>query len=84
MAKKLFNDYTVECHGMLVGFVWDDRLFLKFTPEGMSHMGDFTLKRPFPGAKPCLVVPRECWSDELWLMELVKKTLAGLAPQKRA
>lgn len=81
-ARKMFGEYTIYCGGKVVALVCDDRLFVKPTVEGRKHIGDVEEAPPYPGAKPCLVVPEEMWDDAPWMIKLIQLTAAGLPAPK--
>ncbi len=56
-AKKMFGEYGVYCDGKMVALVCDDQLFVKQTPAGKAFLGDCPEKPPYPGAKPCFLIP---------------------------
>ena len=71
-AKKMFGEYGIYCAGKMVASVCDDQLFVKPTNGGKAFMGEFTEAPPYPGAKPCLVIPAYKWEDREWLSQLIK------------
>lgn len=81
-ARKMFGEYGLYCGGVLVAMVCDDQLFIKPTEAGRAHAGGLPEGPPYPGAKPCIMVPGERWEDGEWLATLVRLTAAGLPPAK--
>lgn len=79
-ARAMFGEYALYCDGRLVALVCDDRLFVKPTAPGRAHAGAAEEASPYPGAKPCLVIPGERWEDADWLATLVRLTAAALPP----
>ena len=82
-AKKMFGEYTLYCDGKIVALVADDQLFIKPTAGGKAMIGDFVEGCPYPGAKPCLLIPGDRWEDRDWLARLVKLTAAELPAGKK-
>lgn len=84
-AKKMFGEYGLYLDGKLFALVCDEQLFLKPTPAGRAYADELTEGIPYPGAKPCLLVPGDKWEESDWLAELVNVTVAALpapAPKK--
>lgn len=77
-AKKMFGEYGLFLDGKMIALVCDDRLFMKPTPAGRKHIGAVHEEAPYPGAKPCFVVPGDLWDEADWLAELFRVTAAGL------
>jgi TfoX/Sxy family transcriptional regulator of competence genes len=87
-ARKMFGDYGVFCDGKMVALICDDRLFVKPTASGRAHavakIGEVEEASPYPGAKPCLLIPEERWDDAEWLSKLIRLSAAELpAPVKK-
>jgi TfoX/Sxy family transcriptional regulator of competence genes len=84
-AKKMFGEYGIYCGEKMVALVCDDQLFVKPTPKGMAFLGEYVEEAPYPGAKPCFLIPGERWDDRDWLSQLITITAAQLpAPKKKA
>jgi len=82
-AKRMFGEYAI-CHGdKVVALVCDDQLFLKPTPAGKALLGECREGAPYPGAKPCLVVPSDLWDDHELLSELIERSAAQLPSTKK-
>ncbi len=77
-SRKMFGEWAVYRGGTLVALICDDRLFVKPTPGGRALAGDLAEAPPYPGAKPCLLVPGERWDDAEWLVALIRVTAAEL------
>jgi len=77
-AKKMFGEYGLYLDGKLFALVCDDQLFLKPTPAGRAYATDLPEGSPYPGAKPCLLVPGDLWDESEWLAELARITAAAL------
>ncbi len=73
-ARKMFGEYELYCDGKLVALICDDQLYLKPTEGGKAFMGAIEEGRPYPGAKPHLLVSGDRWDDRVWLTELVKRS----------
>lgn len=81
-ARKMFGDYGIYCDGKMVALVCDDQLFIKPTAAGKTFVGTVVGASPYPGAKPCFLIPGEKWDDGEWLSELVKISAAELPSPK--
>ena len=77
-ARKMFGEYALYLRGKVVGFVCDDTLFVKPTPEGRAAEPELEEGFPYPGAKPHLLVPGEMWDEGERLMDLLRLTEAAL------
>jgi TfoX/Sxy family transcriptional regulator of competence genes len=81
-AKKMFGEYGIFCDGKMVALVCDDRLFIKSTSAGRAYAGELAEAPPYPGAKPCLLVPGEKWDNAEWLATLMRISAAELPVPK--
>jgi DNA transformation protein len=81
-AKKMFGEYSLYCDGKVVALVTDDQLFVKPTAAGKAFVGDFVEGAPYPGAKPCLMIPGHKWDDRAWLTQLIRISAAALKAPK--
>ena len=81
--KKMFGEYGIFCEGKMVAMVCDDRLLVKPTLAGVKFIGKYTEAIPYPGAKPCFLIPVEKWTDGVWLTQLIRITAAELPQPKR-
>ena len=77
-ARKMFGEYALYNCGKLVALVADNLLYVKPTPAGRAHIGTPTEAAPYPGAKPCFLVPADQWEDAAWLAQLIRLTTAEL------
>ncbi len=82
-AKKMFGEYGIFCDGKMVALICDDQLFVKPTLAGEQFLGEYEEGIPYPGAKPCFLIPSEKWDDCTWLSQLIKISAAQLLPPKR-
>ena len=73
-AKKMFGDYGLFLRGRMIAIVGDDQLFFKPTEKGRTLCATLREAPPYPGAKPCFLIPREKWSDREWLVRLAGLT----------
>ncbi|WP_341466149.1 MULTISPECIES: competence protein TfoX [Serratia] len=71
------------CAEKMVALVCDDRLFVKPTPGGKVFLHEYSEAPPYPGAKPCFVIPEEKWSENAWLSQLIALTYAQLPAAKK-
>ncbi len=83
-ARKMFGEYGLYCDGRLVGSICDDQLYLKPTAVGRARVGCVVEASPYPGAKPCLLIPGDRWEDAHWLADIVRATAAALPAPTRA
>lgn len=85
-ARKMFGEYALYCDAKVVGFVCDDALFVKITPEGRAHAGpQYQEGEAYPGSKPYMRIPEEMLDDREWLSMLVRMTADALPePQPQA
>jgi len=83
-AKKMFGDYGVFLSGKMIAMICDDKLFFKPTEQGRKFFQSITEGIPYPGAKPCFLVPEEEWDNRDWLASVAKATFNALpAPKKK-
>jgi TfoX/Sxy family transcriptional regulator of competence genes len=73
-AKKMFGDYGIFLHGRMIAIVGDDQLFFKPTEKGRTLCSGLNEVSPYPGAKPCFLIPSEKWTDTDWLVRLAGLT----------
>ncbi|MBP1807225.1 TfoX/Sxy family protein [Rubellimicrobium aerolatum] len=86
-ARKMFGEYALYLRGKVVALVCDDTLFVKPTPEGRAVEPGLEEGRPYPDAKPHLVVPGEMWDEGDRLAGLLRATEAALpkpTPRRRS
>lgn len=77
-ARKMFGEYGLYCEGKLVALVCNGRLFVKPTEAGRRHVEEVAEVSPYPGARPCFLIPVERWDDAGWLGRLVRITAGEL------
>ena len=82
-AKKMFGDYGLFLDGRMIAIVGDDQLFFKPTEKGRTLCSGLKEVSPYPGAKPCLLIPREKWTDTDWLARLAGLTADEIPLPKR-
>lgn len=82
-ARKMFGDYGVFLRGKMIALICDDCLFFKPTGPGRALFSTVTEGVPYPGAKPCLLVPEEAWEDGDWLASVAMATFEALPPPKQ-
>ena len=78
-ARKMFGEYGVYCDGKMVALICDDQLFVKPTAGGRAKIGDTCEASPYPGAKPCFLIPGDRWEDREWLAQLIQVTATELS-----
>lgn len=79
-ARKMFGEYAVYCDGKVVALVCDDQLYLKPTKAGRSLAESCGAGRPYPGAKPHILIEGDRWEDSDWLATLVRVSASELPP----
>jgi TfoX/Sxy family transcriptional regulator of competence genes len=82
-ARKMFGEYGLYCDGKMVALICDDQLFVKPTVGGRIYAGEVGEGIPYPGAKPCLLIPGDRWEDGDWLAGLIRLTAGELPPPKK-
>jgi DNA transformation protein and related proteins len=82
-AKKMFGEYTLYYDEKIIALVCDDKLFLKPTPQGKDFLGDCSEASPYPGAKPCFVIPNDKCEDTQWLSHLIQITANQIPVPKK-
>ena len=81
--RKMFGEYALYLSGKVVGFVCDNQLFLKPTPEGRRVLGEPLEGAPYPGARNHFLLRDEIEDREL-LRRALRATEAALPwPVKR-
>lgn len=80
--KRMFGEYGLYLDGKIVALVCDNQLFIKPTPEGRAFAGEIAEARPYPEAKPWLLIEEQIDEPE-WLGELLRITAAALPPPKK-
>ncbi|MCB5264854.1 MAG: TfoX/Sxy family protein [Candidatus Cloacimonetes bacterium] len=82
-SSKLFGEYSIYCNDKVVALVADDQLFVKPTAAGRAYLQDLEEAPPYPGAKPCFLIPEDRWDDAPWLTELIRITEQELPLPKK-
>lgn len=77
-ARKMFGEYALYIGEKIVALVCDEELFVKPTAAGAAFLDASHLAPPYPGAKPCLLVPGDRWTDRDWLAAFLIATEAAL------
>lgn len=81
-ARKMFGEYCLYSAGKPVALVCDDQLFLKPTDAGRGLLDEPVEGRPYPGAKPHLLISGDLWEDREALARLILATDRALPPPK--
>lgn len=79
--RMMFGGYTIYCAGKVVALVCDNRLFVKPTEAGRSHIGEVVEAPAYPGAKPSFLI-EDRLDDREWLSELIRVTEKELPKPK--
>ena len=77
-TRKMFGESALYCDGKLVALICDNQLFVKPTDAGRQLAGSAKEAPPYPGAKPCLLIPREIWEDGARLSDLIRASAEEL------
>ena len=81
-ARKMFGDYALYCDGKVAALICDDQLFVKATDAGRQLAGSVKEASPYPGAKPCLLIPKAYWTDGARLSKLIRTSADALPKPK--
>ncbi|HXP91009.1 MAG TPA: TfoX/Sxy family protein [Fibrobacteria bacterium] len=81
-ARKMFGEYGLFRDGKMVALVCDDILYLKPTASGLALLGEHEEGPPYPGAKPCAIVPERFTVRARKLDELFRVTARELPAPK--
>ena len=57
-AKPMFGEHGLYRHGKMFGMICAGQLFIKPTAGGRAFAEYIEEAAPYPGAKPCLLVPK--------------------------
>lgn len=73
--KKMFGEYAIYYDEKVIGFICDNKLYLKDTNEGRNFIGEENLKigYPYPRAKEYILLEEEI-EDREFLNELIEIT----------
>lgn len=82
-SRKMFGEYSIYCEGKIVALIADDQLFVKPTAAGRTYLQNVEEAPPYPGAKPCFLIPEDTWDDAPWLTELIRITEQELPLPKK-
>jgi len=82
-ARKMFGEYGLYLDGKMVALVCDDCLFIKPTLRGKEFWGECEEAPPYPGAKPCIIIPESAFSRRERLDEMLRITWAELPMPKK-
>lgn len=80
--RMMFGEFGLYSHGILVGVICDNQLFIKPTEGGRAFIGNVTEAPPYPGAKPSFLIESQI-DDGAWLSELVRITARERPPKKK-
>jgi TfoX/Sxy family transcriptional regulator of competence genes len=82
VARKMFGEFGLFAEGKMVALICDDRLYVKPTAAGRAFLGPCPEGRPYPRAKPHVLIEADRWDDAEWLARLVALTAAELPAPK--
>ena len=82
-ARPMFGEYGLYLEGKFFAMVCDDRLFFKLSDTTAAHYPDAVLEAPYPGARPCVLIPPARWSEGPWLAAFAAATAHALPPPAR-
>ena len=81
-ARAMFGGHAFYCDEKVVALFGEDRLYLKPTDTNRPLLPEAEEAAPYPGAKPCLVVPEDIWDDAERLSRLFTETARALPAPK--
>jgi DNA transformation protein len=81
-ARKMFGESGLYCNDKVVGFVCDDQLFLKITDAGLELVDQPQFAPAYPGSKDYLLIDRDRWYEEEYLLKLISATASALPHAK--
>ena len=73
-SRRMFGEYALYCDEKVVGFICDDKLFIKITPKSLAIVGPGHEAPAYPGSKPYLLIDEDFWDNREWMSELVRQT----------
>lgn len=80
--KKMFGEYAIYYDEKVIGFICDNKLYLKDTQKGREFVGeDLRIGHPYPRAKEYILLEEEI-EDRDFLNELIEITREGLENKK--
>lgn len=85
-VKRMFGEYALYVDGKVVAFACDNQVFVKPTPAGRALLPGAREGKPYPPAKPHLLMVDELEDRMLWQRVLLTTAdaLPPPAPRKRA
>ena len=85
-SKRMFGEYALYVDGKVVAFACDNQVFVKPTPAGRALLPHANEGKPYPPAKPHLLMCDELEDRLLWRRVLLATAdaLPATAPRKRA
>ncbi len=75
--RKMFGEYALYFQGKVVALACDNQLYLKPTEEGRVLLGKASERRPYPGAKPHLLID-DALEDRDLLRGIIEATARAL------
>ena len=81
-GRRMFGEYALYCDGKVVGFVCDNRLFLKPLPAAVGLVDAPEFAPPYPGAKLYLALDGELDDGDL-VARLVRVVADALPAPKQ-
>lgn len=85
-VKRMFGEYALYVDGKVVAFACDNQVFVKPTAAGRALLPGAREGKPYPPAKPHLLMVDELEDRMLWQRVLLTTAdaLPPPAPRKRA
>ena len=83
--KRMFGEYALYVDGKVVAFACDNQVFVKPTPAGRALLPGAREGKPYPPAKPHLLMVDELEDRLLWQRVLLAtaEALPAAVPRKR-
>jgi TfoX/Sxy family transcriptional regulator of competence genes len=84
-AKRMFGEYGLYVDGKVVAFACDNQVFVKPTPAGRALVPQAREGKPYPPAKPHLLMDDELDDRLLWqrLLLATAEALPPATPRRR-
>ena len=84
-SRKMFGEYALYVDGKVVAFACDNQVFVKPTPAGRALLPQAREGKPYPPAKPHLLMVDELEDRLLWQRVLLAtaEALPVAVPRKR-
>ena len=82
-TRRMFGEYALDVDGKVVAFACDNQVFVKPTAAGRALLPQAREGKPYPPAKPHLLMVDELEDRQLWQRVLLATAGALPAPKPR-